>query len=405
MQPSQHASGQKTAAIASKATANDMESRNGISMPAPVQRVKIKLKNEDKHLLDKLRDVPVVNAGGQTLNDPSGVGTLHEIGIDENIIFEGHGYYDNPFWGEKKVVEQGGIPPDKLAKLARDVPKPKNWTGHIILLGCTTGDITEQVSIEYYKLTKSAVKVIGTQKNIKVGTGWDDVSFVGTDWEAYPGKTPPADLAFVRELLAVTRAFWPRVMELIAVISQLNELKENIKVYLATEVRDKKIFEDSGFRRDFKTTTSNVTTLFAQAENIIKIDVTSRNHQVGGKQYGYNERKQLHDWMVDTMDELRKITCFTMPDQVLFSINIAKGNIDDRGVAITAYLDLAKQVDDASNAVDILVAQGSPVWHKLLSYFLGLGLKKIDLANPAEAVHKKKGPQESFWGTKWIDVT
>jgi hypothetical protein len=152
------------------------------AMYGPAQRVKIRLKDEDedKVLMDRLRDVQVPSAGGQTL-DGTNVDTLHEIGKTENIILEGHGYYDDPLFGTPKVVKQGGIPPSELAALAHRVPKPGDWSGNIILLGCSTGEITTSVSREYYKLKGAAVNVIGTKMNIRVGTDESGGNFVGYD--------------------------------------------------------------------------------------------------------------------------------------------------------------------------------------------------------------------------------
>lgn len=163
------------------------------------QRVKIRL-GEGDNLLNELRSYTVPEEGDQTLGDPQNIGDLIEIGVNENIVFEGHGESTNLIIYETKVNSQGGFTPDKIAAFAHQVPKPDNWAGGIVLLGCSTGDITEKVSKEYYNLTGNTVSVTGPEKDIHVGRDSDTGNFIiGPEWRD-DDNNAPEDLEYRKAL-------------------------------------------------------------------------------------------------------------------------------------------------------------------------------------------------------------
>lgn len=106
------------------------------------------------------------------------VSNYNEIPQNQDIIFEGHGEKDI----SGKVVSQHGCTPTEIAKIASKINKPKNWNGHIVLLGSQTAELTGAVAYEYYKLTNKNVTVIGPKGNLIIESVNNDQSIIGVSW-------------------------------------------------------------------------------------------------------------------------------------------------------------------------------------------------------------------------------
>lgn len=365
-----------------------------------VRRVKIKLKDEDPELMGRLRTVPVPQEGNQTLDDPATINTLNEIGQHESIVFEGHGYYNDPLIGRRKVTKQGDFSPRQLATFARSVPKPNNWDGNIYLMGCSTGDITEAVSKEYYKLTNSEVRVIGTMDNIRVGSKWDDTTFVGHDWDNLPQNQRPADLAFVKEVETEIGNFWDRAREMIRLIRQILTFKQTVKQ--AFDNLDLTNFQTNGFVQNFQSTTVDVQQLFTNASRIKNIDGLTTNPKIDNKEYGLTERRRLYDYLADVVREMGDIDAFNMPSTLQFAVNVNAGDHTALAQAMDRYNDFNASFNDAITALQALVNQGTPLYEKLSYYFKGLTLKEIDLTDLTHVVHHKmRRTATSIFGDTW----
>lgn len=190
---------------------NSLKNRNSTT-----QLIRIRLRNEDIPLLDELRLVRIDNQGSQTALISTGLDDLNqlvEIDKAENIILEGHGITN-----EKGVTHgQGGWSCSSLAKFANKVPKPHDWSGSIILLGCSTGAITEDVSKEYYRLTKKMVTVTGTLKNIKVAKdNSNGENFIGTDWSHYSKEEQPHDFEENKRIVNIVESGMGKFLNCIA---------------------------------------------------------------------------------------------------------------------------------------------------------------------------------------------
>jgi hypothetical protein len=337
---------------------------------APVQRVRILLRDEDQDLMARLRLVPVANVGAQTLQDPAQVGTLNEIGLNESIVLEGHGYIETPFLGgAPRAVSQGGIPPARLAAVAHGVPKPDAWAGNIVLLGCSTGDIIAAVSQEYFKLARKAVKVIGTRASIRVGTKEDGSVFIGHDWSEQPVDQRPADLAFVEELREANRIFSAAIKKLLAICRALSLNANGTPTaipYPADQIE-------------------------AQGVHIIDIESTSahKGTAVDGRRYAKPARIKLSVLFQGVFAEISKITFFESPSTVrpIASVPTAKAQV---GSALVA---MKKLVDD-----------GDPLREEVEYELLGYTLKEVNLDSNVSAKHsKRRRTKESFFGDTWVD--
>lgn len=170
--------------------------------PAPVQsdspvvqRIKISLPTSpsDADLLNDMRTVQTANPGNQeialdstALQQYQNTGTgkkqmlqfnqqaaipYGEIGVDEDIIFMGHGTDRTTNTGTE--VGQAFLDPKMLAEIAYQVKKPDNWRGKIVLLGCSTGRLVHEVSKKYYELSgkKKSAEVYGPQGDTETGNG------------------------------------------------------------------------------------------------------------------------------------------------------------------------------------------------------------------------------------------
>ncbi|MCG8470584.1 MAG: hypothetical protein MI742_01845 [Desulfobacterales bacterium] len=333
--------------------------------PTTIQRIKIKLKDEDPFLMGRLRNVPITNQGAQNLDSLSDISTANQIGSSENIILEGHGYESTSLFSSK-IVSQGGIAPSRLAAHAHSVDKPGNWNGNIILAGCSTGDITESVSKEYYKLSGKSVNVIGTKNNIRVGSKADGTNFIGSDWEKYPQSERPADLDFVEDVEKVTKDFWDALKPLIAFTKQLQAFQK-------------------AQRTDI---TLSVAPIEAIASKMVTVETDSSSAKIAHKNYKLVERQQLYAFFTNTIAKLRKIDFFIYPDAVQ-----AKKNplVEDQQFTsfYQAFLLLSKQ---------------GPLYEEISFYLLGLKLKEIDLFDPSQTTHsKKKRTKTSMFGDTWVD--
>lgn len=336
----------------------------------PVQRVRILLKNEDPELMARVRLVPVANVGAQTLQDPGQVGTLNEIGMNESIVLEGHGYIETSFWsGERRAVSQGGVPPARLAALVNQVPKPDGWTGNVVLLGCSTGDITQAVSEEYFKLTEKTVKVIGTRASIRVGTKEDGSIFAGHDWSEQPLSQRPADLAYVEDLRAANKLFSKALKQLIAVSKAI-------------------ALTISGKTTPIPHSLDGVETRGLYIVNVDNLS-THKGTVVEGRRYALPARERLADLFSDVFTEIRKLSFFDFPSTMK--------PIGDKATA-------SKEFDPAVMAVKALVDAGDPLREAIEHELLGYTLKEIDLSSNVSAKHsKRRRTKTSIFGDTWVD--
>ena len=144
---------------------------------APIQRLRINLagdtQNSNSPEVQYMALFPIAT-GGEKLDVPDDdpdkvketvVACQRPLGINEDIVFEGHGYssyHDGP------VTSIQGFSPKELAEMAKAIPKPDDWKGRILLFGCRAGNIALQVAKEYYNLTKKSVTVVGPKEKITV---------------------------------------------------------------------------------------------------------------------------------------------------------------------------------------------------------------------------------------------
>jgi len=332
-----------------------------------VQRVRIKLRDEDPVLMAELRNAEVPNAGAQTADNIVDARNVNDIGINENIILEGHGYYNNPMFGQPKVVGQGGLAPARIAAVAHSVPKPGDWNGKIILLGCKTGDITSQVSKEYFLLTNSQVEVIGTKANIKVGMAADGTSFVGTDYARLPENEHPNDLAFVRELFQETETFQENVLELRDLIIELRDYQRGQRVNI----------------------TKSLGPILMANNGLIVIDLTSSSVKEEGKNYMLAERRVLWNAFNDVVKEINKVSFFNYPNNV------------------APLQNTPIELQEVTNVTQLLLPLMGAMQNGFLDlqrYYRGLQLKRIDFDDNESSQHSKmERTNESIFGDTWAD--
>ncbi|PWV49120.1 hypothetical protein [Chitinophaga sp. S165] len=335
---------------------------------APVQRVRIKLTQDDAPLMDKLREVPVANAGAQVAENPNNLGSLAPIGASEDIIFEGHG---TGYFG---VSGQGWYKPSALADFANKVPKPEDWNGSIVLMGCQTGAITESVSKEYFKLTNKTVRAIGTEKSIRVGHHADQSRFIGSDWEEYPESQRPQDLAFVRAIQQVYEEFHAAALQLLGIIDAFND------TYLPMD--PKAAQDDIG---------QKVKDLDAKAERLVTIDEDYPESKRAGVSYKEHERAQMVAYFTD-------VSLMLQDGEAAFrsqkKSSAASSNSYDNVVLKSLLADMKK-----------LEAANGNIWPDVSMYLQGLTLKEVDLSDPRQSVHASmRRTATSFWGDTWKDM-
>lgn len=317
----------------------------------PIQRIKIKLKDEDPILMGRLRNVPIANEGNEKLDQVGDAKNAQEIGSSENIILEGHGYTEESWAFGSKTVSQGGITPDKLAAIACNVPKPKDWDGNIILAGCSTGELTESVSKEYFKLTNKSVNVIGTLKNIRVGSKEDGTNFIGSDWTSYPKNDRPTDLAFIDEVEKVTKDFWTNIIKLDAFAKELKDFVEGTTNSITLSIKP---IEETALK-------------------ITSIDNDSKSVRDNKKSYKLDKRKELLRFFAYCMHLLGQIDFFIYPDKVQ---------------SVTDKIKEEKQYKTFHTAIGLL-AQQNAMYSEIIFYLTGLKLKEIDLFDKNNTKHSK----------------
>jgi hypothetical protein len=335
---------------------------------APVQRVRILLKDEDQDLMERVRQVPVANVGGQTLQSTDGIGDLNEIGQNESIVLEGHGYWDDPIVGSRKVVSQGGIPPAELAAIVHRVPKPDNWSGNVVLLGCATGYITAKVSEEYFKLTEKPVKVIGTRASIRVGSKEDGEAFAGYEWSGQPESQRPRDLAYVEDLRIANKAFSGAMKQVIAVAKALSQ---NLKGPAAIP--------------------HPVDKVEVQGQYLIDVDSLSdhRKDALEGRSYAKPERLRLVTLLTNVTQEIHGLSFFEWPSTVRA--------IGDPPAALEG-------VKKVNAHLVKLVDEGNPLRELVDHILLGYTLKEVDLSSNVSSLHsKRKRTKKSIFGDTWVD--
>lgn len=110
----------------------------------------------------------------------------NEIGLDQDIIFEGNGQRDM----DGKIVSQHECFPFEIAKIASKIKKPADWKGRIVLMGSYTADLTHDVSYEYYKLTNKAVTVVGPRDELIIEYVNDEQSIIGVSWSDKDPERP-----------------------------------------------------------------------------------------------------------------------------------------------------------------------------------------------------------------------
>ncbi|WP_340202082.1 hypothetical protein [Ascidiimonas sp. W6] len=327
-----------------------------------IQRIRIKLKDEDHALMAELRQTVVPNPGGQAVDNPAAAAHAAPIGVNENIILEGHGYEG---FFTSKVVSQGGIDPDRLAQIAHSVPKPPLWTGKIILLGCKTGDITSKVSKEYFKIAKTQVEVIGTNTNIKVGAKADGSRFAGAEWSHFPVGQRPNDLEFVTELFDISGDFLNTALDFVDLIIELENYRQK---------------KGAGI-------TKNLQTIEQQGHRLITIDATSTATKIPHKNYKLAERQHLYTFFDNVAKAIRAISFFQYPNQV----KPITGNPAEKIEVNHAAVENGK----LTNAV-------APGVRELQAYYRGLKLKEVDFGSKVGTTHSKmERTKESFFGDTW----
>lgn len=342
--------------------------RHPIQDSAPIQRVRILLRDEDPALLGPLRQVPVPNQGAQTLQDPAKVGTLAPISPNESIIFEGHGYVQQGIFSDS-VVSQGNIPPPRLAALARDVPKPVvPWTGDIYLMGCRTGEITSAVSKEYYLLTNQPVKVLGTKASIRVGRDATNNMFIGTDVKDEPQNNQPQDLDFVKDLSEALELY-PSILKRVSDL-----IKQLCYVSLGQAVG----------------ISENLANIIQTWMPFTNIDVTSAHSasKIPAKNYKLQERRAIDADFKLLEQSVRKVSIFNYPDKTRLSVNPNT---------------VSQEIDAACQSL-LTFRNHRTLVTEIGQYFNGLGLKRIDLENPDDMNSAKKKITKTLGIPHWTDA-
>ncbi len=328
-----------------------------------IQRIKIKLKDEDPILMSRLRNVRIDEQGEGRLESPENIHSVKLIGKEENIIFEGHGYVNDPLWGKAKTIGQGGFTPQELATFAHKIPKPVDWAGNIILAGCSTGEITEDVSKHYFSLAEKSVNVIGTKFNIRIGTKENGENFIGSDWGHFPDEQP-TDLKYIEEILGATKTFWSSICEFTALTRQLIDFKE------------KK-------RQDIDL---NITPVESICNKIVSVDTQSTETKIPQKNYMFTQREILHNFFCTCIEKLKAIDFFVYPDKVKEIVDLHKENT---------------QLDNL--IADILtLSQQKLLYSEICFYLHGLQLKEIDIFDPEQTKHSKlRRTKKGFFSDTW----
>lgn len=152
------------------ASAGPLSSKVSASGDTTVQRIRIKLDDGLDPIMNNVRASPVPQPGETMVDGFRNYDPGHRpIGMNENIILEGHGTYLDPHHDvDANYDSQAYLTPRQLANVAFLVPKPDNWAGQIILFGCNTGPLTMEVSRHYLALARTPVNVVGTLADIRM---------------------------------------------------------------------------------------------------------------------------------------------------------------------------------------------------------------------------------------------
>ena len=113
-------------------------------------------------------------------------GAANTLGVNEDIIFEGHG----------SDVGMEDYTPKKMAKIAAEIILTcgydiiNTWNGRLVLLGCQTGRFTQETAEELNKKVKFSVTVIGTKKNIRTKSDGHGGFNAVEDWAPEENDAP-----------------------------------------------------------------------------------------------------------------------------------------------------------------------------------------------------------------------
>ena len=333
------------------------------------QRVRIRLANNDLNLMKALRNVKVNNEGSEVVNGVSQVSDvegLDEIGKTENIVFEGHGNTNE----RGQTHGQGGYAPDFLARFAHGVPKPKDWSGQIILLGCATGAITQEVSKEYFKLTKQPVTVTGTHENVKIGKDESGESFVGSDWADSPKREHPNEPQFAQNLETAqkiedaVRAFHRKVvLAMLENMRAIDKSDDEIGVVVPNDVLN----------------------LQLDAYKLVADGTKDPIFQYGTR--------------VNYVLKFNKII-----DDLLKDVDVHVGYILR---AKSKSKKLPEISDEYALKLHNFTKEWNPVYLKLLQQMLGIRLKRVDLTDPNQVEQSRmedKSMTGGMFGRSWNDA-
>jgi hypothetical protein len=342
--------------------------------------------------MQNLRKVHLPNQGNQTLNGTAGIRNLDRISVSEDIVFEGHGHMQWSLIGAPTVVSHAGIPPDQLAQHAFDIPKPRNWTGRIILMGCQTGDLTSEVSKQYFLLAKKSVRVLGTPESIRVGADISGRHFTGVDWESRPQSERPRDLP---ERLALKAAF----EGLLDAENDFASLARETAGFMRQVVKDFSNqvpqFDKSDIKVDRRLSLAQIGRMSATAK---KLAETAPGKYMSG------ERTDLVIAFRDQLVNLTKLPFIQGPGLVVSILAPSRdeSELDKQGGAIKDFAEAVKTFMVGWRAyVDSHRADRT----RINEFLHGLTLKELDILNPAEGVHKEmvRTHEGIMWDT-WEEV-
>jgi hypothetical protein len=343
--------------------------------------------------MQNLRKVHLPNQGSQTLNGTAGIRSLARISESEDIVFEGHGHFQPSLIGAPTVVSHAGIPPDQLAQHAFNIPKPGKWQGSIILMGCQTGDLTSEVSKQYFLLAKRPVRVMGTPQSIRVGADISGRHFTGVDWESRPQSERPRDLPL---RLALKTAF-ERFLE---AENSFGLLARQVAVFMRQVIDDFAAqvpnFDKADIRVNRRFNLGQIAQISAAAKQLA---------DAAPGQYMAQERKALVIAFRDNLVNLAKLPFVVPGSGIVVSMLAPSGDgteLDKQEVLITDFAERVKTFMEAWRSY----TDGKRADRTQMNEFLhGLTLKELDILNPAEGVHKEmtRTHEGVLWDT-WEEV-
>lgn len=92
-------------------------------------------------------------------------------------------------------------------------------------------------------------------------------------------------------------------------------------------------------------------------------------------------------------------------DSLQFDVNINGADTPALLARGQVFAGCVPQFTAASQALQTLQQQGSPLWESLRYFTLGLTLKEIDLLDTAQAIHHKAvRTKESIFGDTWVNA-